>query len=270
MTTKQSNTSDNERYNETNGHKISRTLSKYKFYLPSKQNQSSSKLQNHDPFESPRRNNVSEPPSLEKAWNYFEYRCLPRCFTDIIEITNNRKYYRAGPEELDSTKLYPVIDTPINDMADFGVGVALYFQTIRFFGIVSFIAGCLSIPVMMFYSSEDYSKDTTVEGRSFLSRYSAVCTDTKFQPCPSCSKDQWSLFPSSDGRLLFTENGDGNFMAFILVNRCTLNESLGMYSLITLIFVVVSVYIFIYLQKRYMIRLNEQTTSNYSIQIKVR
>ena len=53
-------------------------------------------------------------------------------------------------------KLYPVGKTPIYDMADFGLGVGYYFTTLRFLAIVSMIAGCLSIPNMLYFDSKDY------------------------------------------------------------------------------------------------------------------
>lgn len=54
------------------------------------------------------------------------------------------------------TMLYPVGETPIYDMADFGLGVGYYFTTLRFLALVSLIAGCLSIPNMLYFDSKDY------------------------------------------------------------------------------------------------------------------
>ena len=53
---------------------------------------------------------------------------------------------RAEPGETQPTSLYPVIETPIDDTADFGIGVGMYFKTLQFFFFVTLIAGFLSLP----------------------------------------------------------------------------------------------------------------------------
>ena len=53
------------------------------------------------------------------------------------------------------TMLYSVGKTPIYDMADFRLGVGYYFTTLRFLAIGSMIAGCLSIPNMLYFDSKD-------------------------------------------------------------------------------------------------------------------
>jgi hypothetical protein len=255
-----------DQYNETNGHKIARFLQRFNFYFPSAQ-QKPIVIPGNEEHGQPSR--TIEPPSLEEAWRFFEYHSLPRRFVNIYDSGKGRKYCRAGAGEKEQpTKLYPVIDTPQEDMADFGIGVGMYFKTVRFFCIVTFIAGCLSIPSMLYYDSTEYSSDGKTSISHFLNRFSAVCTNTKFQPCPTCTRDDWPSFPPTDGRVLFTKNDE---MAFIMVNQCQLNDVLGYFSLGTMIFVICSVYLFVHLQRRYRIMLDEgeQTSSDYSIQIKV-
>ena len=69
---------------------------------------------------------VEKPPSLNVAWEYFEHIILPRRLADGSSTTKvlNAKYQRAEPGDMDvKTKLYPVWDTPVDDMGDFGIGV---------------------------------------------------------------------------------------------------------------------------------------------------
>lgn len=153
-------------------------------------------------------------------------------------------------------------------MADFGIGVGMYFKFVRFFGIVTFIAGCLSLPVMNYYkTSFNNFKVPHDEGeKSFLARlddYSATCIDTSFQPCPSCKIDNAML--EYQNRLYVDDSG----LPFILVNNCKISNVVGLFSYVTMIFVICAVYYFVYVQSKDRIELDEgeQTSSDYSIQI---
>mmetsp|Transcript_12757 Transcript_12757/g.14867 ORF Transcript_12757/g.14867 Transcript_12757/m.14867 type:complete len:564 (+) Transcript_12757:257-1948(+) len=277
-------------YEITNGRKLAMALSQFKWYFPSrdkepmqvKSNDTKIKHSIHYAEEGLEVEDITSegtsdevvlyPVSLEKAWDFFERRCLPRRFTDVQETTKGRKYMRAEPGETQPTSLYPVIETPIDDMADFGIGVGMYFKTLQFFFFVTLIAGFLSLPTMIYYQSNEYSpggKSATVANA--LNSLSAVCTNVKFQPCPTCTREEWkssfSLFVEEDNnRLLFSESDD---LKFIAVNECQLNDVFGFFTFVTMVFVVLSVYVFVYLQRRYRIELDEgeQTSSDYSIQI---
>eukprot|EP00551_Chaetoceros_affinis_P010403 CAMPEP_0203684632 /NCGR_PEP_ID=MMETSP0090-20130426/48136_1 /ASSEMBLY_ACC=CAM_ASM_001088 /TAXON_ID=426623 /ORGANISM="Chaetoceros affinis, Strain CCMP159" /LENGTH=926 /DNA_ID=CAMNT_0050553809 /DNA_START=252 /DNA_END=3032 /DNA_ORIENTATION=- len=243
-------------HEKTNGHKIASYLKRFKFYFPAKDQETIEIPGNEEDGAPPR---IIEPPDLEKAWHFFENQCLPRRLANVKDPGEGREYMRASPGDTRPTKLYPVIGTPLLDMSDFGIGVGMYFKTIRFFGCVTFLAGLLSVPTMLYYQSPDYSPSDEF---NIVNSLSAVCTTTKFQPCPTCSEESWS-----EGRILFGMDGD---MKFILVNDCKLDNIFGVYSLVTMIFVIISVYVFVYLQRRYRIYLDEgeQTTSDYSIQIR--
>ena len=265
----------------TYGHKIANYLQKYKFYFPAKDQApieievpaTSSKAE----IEANGAPKMVQPPSLNKAWEFFENQCLPRRFANFQSHTKGRKYLRAGNGVLQPTKLYPVFNTPIGDMADFGIGVGMYFKTLRYFGIVTFIAGCISIPSMMFLSSEEYSTpndDTYTTETDFftywydkLDSFSAVCYDTKFQPCPSCKEDDWTSFSNVNNRLFYGDDG----LIFVLINDCRLNETFAIFTMATMMFVLVAVYLFAYFQRRDRIRLDigEQTSKDYSIKIHV-
>ncbi len=258
---------EGDRYNETNGHKLASFLQRFKFYFPARdQEVIEIPSSNEEDGASP---TVVEPPSLEKAWHYFEHQCLPRRLAGVKDPGEGRKYMRAPPGDTTRpTKLYPVIDTPILDMSDFGIGVGMYFKTVRYFGVVTFLAGILSVPTLLYYQSPKYSPTMGDHmNSSIVDSLSAICTSTKFQPCPSCTSED---FNGLDGRLLSAAAEDGD-MKFILVNNCELSDIFGTYALATMVFVIVSVYLFVYLQRRYRIKLDEgeQTTSDYSIQIRV-
>lgn len=72
-------------------------------------------------------------------------------------LQSRGRFTRASVGEHNKkTMLYPVGKTPIYDMTDFGLGVGSYFTTLRFLAIVSFVAGCLSIPNMLYFDSDGY------------------------------------------------------------------------------------------------------------------
>ena len=254
----------------TYGHKIANYLQKYKFYFPAKDQApieievpaTSSKAE----IEANGAPKMVQPPSLNKAWEFFENQCLPRRFANVQSHGKGRKYLRAGNGVLQPTKLYPVFNTPMENMADFGIGVGMYFKTVRYFGVVTFIAGYISIPSMVFLNSEEYSTPK-VDTYNILDSFSAVCYDTKFQPCPSCTEDEGASFLNDNNRLF----DDGNGLVFILINDCRLNETFAIFTMATMMFVLVAVYLFAYFQRRDRIRLDigEQTSKDYSIKIHV-
>ena len=61
--------------------------------------------------------------------------------------TNKRKnFIRAEQGYFDKdkpTKLYPIFGTSDEDMSDFGIGVGLYFNTVKYLTIIMLIAGCI-------------------------------------------------------------------------------------------------------------------------------
>ena len=97
------------------------------------------------PFSHSRR----ESPSLAKAWAYFEHVALPRhvlepkdasipkknCLVRIIRklfCKAGKELRRAEPGERElPTKLYEPLFTPHKQLGDFGLGIGLYFSTLR-------------------------------------------------------------------------------------------------------------------------------------------
>lgn len=202
-----------------------------------------------------------ERPSLEKAWAYFERVTLPRyldhksagvsCETfdrvssspreECATTSNYCLNYNNSQEQImdlaergeDSypTKLYSPFWTPMNQMGDFGLGVGLYFSALRSIMILTFIAGIINIPNMMYFASERYSQGQ--EGVHLLIKGSAVCTVKEYVPCPTCKLEDFadalhriataqSVY--SDGDLIFVMKNwcDGAKLPLAFVNYATL------------------------------------------------
>jgi len=113
-------------------------------------------------------------PSLQQAWEYFEHVTLPRYVVDLdakdvkgmvgrcCERMSlfNRKLEKAEPGELYlQSRLYDVFFTPQSQMGDFGLGFGLYFSTLRAVAFVTFVAGLVSIPNMMYFMGSEYSNN---------------------------------------------------------------------------------------------------------------
>lgn len=212
-----------------------------------------------------------ERPSLEKAWAYFEHVTLPRyldhksairspqsisenqagVFTFNVNLSphsNNRsddipihKYcYDDSKEVMDlaepgedsyPTRLYSPFWTPTSQMGDFGLGVGLYFSALRSIMIMTFIAGLINIPNMIYFASNSYSQGQ--EGLDALIKGSAICTVEEFVPCPTCNLDDFADAPHriatasniySDDDLVFVLKNycDGAKLQLALVNFATL------------------------------------------------
>jgi len=217
------------------------------------------------------------PPQLDKAWQFFEHYALPRCFVgvkqnSVISASPNQKqrYYRAEPGEAGhQTRLYPIWRTPLEDMADFGIGVGMYFSMIRYLAVMCFIAGCISIPNIIFFQSDQYS-DGQKGISSFKNLGSAICTRTAYQPCPSCTVDD--MKERGNGWIIEGSSPDPDndtTVMFIKKNQCAINELFGSISLSIVFFVTLSMFIFIFNQRRMRFKLDAQdhTTADYSIHI---
>ena len=211
-------------------------------------------------------------PSLDKAWEYFEHFVLPRCLVPSPE-DEGKGYDRADIGEYKKpTMLYPIWSTPLRDMGDFGVGVGLYFNTLRFLAIITFIAGCINIPIMTYFRSDSYVGEMTtkaIEASGLIG--SAVCVNTSWEICPTCTADHWRAFPSTDDRFAWGVNDDGNKEGFIKKNGCNVNNIFGILSMLSLVFIFCSIYYWIFTLKKSIEMFDdaENSSTDYSIEITV-
>ena len=245
-----------------------------------------------------------KPPSLDAAWAYFEHSVLPRhfvrpedvasasagptstsssetgvrgpltkaasVFTMNLQSTND-KYQRAEPGETERpTALYPIWDTPEEQLADFGVGVGLYFNSLKVLAIILAIAGLICIPAMQFYSSSEYSANQQAGLFEGGLSGSAICTDARWVACPTCQPDDWQTsFPAVGDRYAFIENSDGTRLNFIKRNFCQVRLHPGLFLFIALLFLTVTFYFYGVATRRKEVEFDEaqQTTTDYSVEV---
>jgi hypothetical protein len=251
-------------HKQTYGRRVAARLSKFRFYNPLSRNADSSDEEN----------DTSKPtkPDLDKGWEFFEHFVLPRC----IDNTNKTggKYNKVEPGSTQDSKLYPVFGTPIADMGDFGIGVGMYYNTLRFLAIMCFLAGCINIPTMSYFSSKYETKSDNAlysivnEVKNFALKSSAMCGSASWELCPSCTEDDWKKFPSTNDRIA-KGSKDDVFTYFIKKNECSINDNYGIITITTLILFAFGMFYFMLTQKR---RIDfydkeELATPDYSIEI---
>ena len=144
---------------------------------------------------------VDETPSLCKAWYYFEHMVLPRryCTKDGDKLRAVQGGVIANSGETGTpTKLYDPCSVTTDELSDFGIGIGLYFSTLKGFSFIFLIAFMINLPNYCFFRSSQYSHNGQ-SGLGWLRIGSALCTDYKWVPCPNCFADIFG-----DGR----ENSD--------------------------------------------------------------
>lgn len=258
----------------TYGRKLANTLSKYKFYYPHARKEEYDESDNNDKdIQVPSSSTTARKnPSLETAWEYFEHIILPRCYVHS-STTNIKKevLVRAEPgDHLKQTKLYSIFGTTEEDMSDFGIGVGLYFSTIRFLCVICLIAGLMNIPNILYFTSDEYQGSGTTERILGGLTGSAVCTNTAWSPCPTCSQENdFDSFPRTTDRLAYGVDSNGEELIFIKQNLCNINNQFGIISYATMIVVILSIYFMIYTQNKRIITFDQSndTTEDYSIEI---
>jgi len=162
------------------------------------------------------------------------------------------------------TKLYHPFCTPLNQLGGFGLGIALYFTTLRAVMILLFIAGLVSIPNFLYFSGPEYSNNQ--ENIFWALRGSSVCTEYEFVPCLDCNPE--GNFARAEDRLRFATDELGEMVTFALKNNCNgATVATMMTNMATILFVIFGLsFISYYLAKQEdKLDGDVQTAKDYSI-----
>ncbi|KAK1745050.1 trypsin-like serine protease [Skeletonema marinoi] len=213
---------------------------------------------------------------LQSAWAHFEHSVLPRYISKALASRKNASVgldddddwlyspgqnkgsqerkgdlQRAEPGESESpTKLYSTLSTPLSQMGDFGLGVGLYFSSLRAIALISLVAGLINLPNILYFASDVYSANQP--DVNFLLKGSALCTEQVWVPCPTCPIDKYEN--SRDriaGTTTVTPDGELQTLMFAMKNTCdgaTMN--VGIVNLATLGFIVLATIALSAYQKR--------------------
>jgi hypothetical protein len=208
----------------------------------------------------------------------FDHVAMPRY---IIEKTNAKKkkniivrifrrLFRKGGSQMQRaepgedrlpTKLYNPFKTPHNQLGDWGLGVGLYFSTLRAIGLLMFAAGLLNIINIRYFASAEYSNHQP--GALRLVKGSAICTDREWVVCDNCN-------PTDNNIHIFSRGiGDNSTTAtFAMRNACegaTLDQ--GLVNWASLVFVILGI-IMLNIHLKHMevsYDEDEQTAQDYSV-----
>jgi hypothetical protein len=177
-----------------------------------------------------------------------EHITLPRHFTGGAGGADH-VLRRAEPGETEPTELYNFFSTPSSAFIEWGIGVDLYFSSLRLMAIAVLIAGIINIPNIMFYASTEYSPVTQQEYHdqnnnitssriSWSLIGSAICTTGKWVACPTCTLDDFDF--EERFRLGVADNGE----VLVLQNGCNGgNLQQGTINMLTLVFL--SIFMFL-------------------------
>lgn len=206
---------------------------------------------------------MPNPPSLSKAYAFYEHITLPRHFKELWdEPASDRILRRSEPgESMEATELYSPFWTPARSLIEWGIGIDLYFATLWIMAVILFMCGCIHIPNLIFYRN-DYNEDSSKNILSWSLRGSAICNDTEWVACPTCNGTNLS-----DDRFMNTT--DGTILA--LHNVC-LGGAVpqGVVSLVALFFLLFALFgVSLYLGAlEWRFDADKTTCKNYSIIVK--
>jgi hypothetical protein len=186
--------------------------------------------------------------SFCQAWAYYEHITLPRHF--VGENTAEHVLRLAEPGEIEDTELYHPLRTPQSSFIEWGIGIDLYFSSLRIMAGFLLIAGLINLPNMLFYASDDYSPDGK-DDLSFSLKTSMVCTTFRWVVCEDCTANEWDS-NEEQGRFGTVLNDDGTITTLVLKNECDGAQlKQGIANWVTLIFlIIVSSLMSVYLRAR--------------------
>ena len=132
-------------------------------------------------------------PDLRRGWAYFEHAALYR-YRDELVVGNHgkkkkkktKKNYElaVAGEHTVPTKLYSPFWTPHKQLGNFGLGIGLYFSTLRAMIVTMLLCGLLSLYNIIYFASDEY--DSAPKVKSLFLWGSAICSSTTWVPCPTC------------------------------------------------------------------------------------
>jgi hypothetical protein len=184
-----------------------------------------------------------------QAWAYYEHITLPRRF--VGDGRSDGVQRRAEPgENVDKTELYSPFTTRPSNFIEWGIGIDLYFSTLRFVAILMLVAGLINLPNILFFGSTSYDPDPNGEKSNLLFslRGSAICTSYDWVVCedgmcPAGKYENNGLLGGSAAlsfRGTTTDPITGDEIVLVFRNVChSVKLVSGMVNWITLVFLIV-------------------------------
>jgi hypothetical protein len=171
-------------------------------------------------------------------------------------------------------------------LGDFGLGLGLYFSTLRAITIITLILGLISVYNINYFASDDYLPFEYRHNLTLLTRGSAICTMTSWVPCPTCNCTEPGEETRQSGRTTLPPNRCGTAidpaydpdsdsesmknLTFALQNDCDATPwQLGAVNYATVILLLIATGFLGEYLRRQEVKFDEdeQTTQDYSIRI---
>ena len=210
-------------------------------------------------------------PDLREGWAFYEHITLARHFEldeDGKRVRRAENIERAEPgERREKTELYSFWKTPGESLNDWGVGVALYFNSVWAMSMLLLLAGFANIPNRFFFQSEKYSgvknhqKDLT-----FSLQGSAICNQTSWRGCEDgyCDMDQL------ENERVRNQIDSSTNMIYVQASDCDgarLSNGILQFATIFLIFFATVLFNWYQSNKQVILDENKVTTADYSVRI---
>lgn len=205
-------------------------------------------------------------PQLKEAWAYYEHVTLARKFSGAEVKT----FERAEPGEIEETELYSPFRTPEAALNEWGIGIGLYFATLRVMAFIVLCAAALNLVNILYFSSPDYSGEGGHDGLYFTLKGTAICTNVEWVACTECEQSEWDRPASRERFASWTNPNDGSDVTFVKRNLCESPPLLqGLVSLGTFLFMITASFFLTLYQVKREVRLDEDklTGTDYSIKI---
>ena len=160
-------------------------------------------------------------------------------YVSLLIPSHLRSFERAEPGEgEEETELYSPCGTPEAFLTEWGVGVGLYFKTLRILAVILLITGLVNITNIHYFTSDEYNSDKSQAHLRLILRGTAICMNREWVECLDCNEDQWRLNPEA----FASTNNNGTGQVYIQMNLCdgaTIIQ--GMINFGSLIFCMVSI-----------------------------
>lgn len=180
------------------------------------------------------------------AQKFRDLRSIARCKRN----TDGTRSKLEPGDDSEAWEPYPVFATGNNDFADFGLGIALYFATLKIMGCCMIVCFFINTYLLGYYSSDEYSGGDQDSSTSALIPGDLVGS-------------AWC--PDSQKRGSVPRVGGGN----ITVYDCPFDESIGFLDFTSTLVVMCTVLGMTYFQDKIANALDEaqQTAEDYSIEV---
>jgi len=224
---------------------------KYKWYYP------------------PREDGIARP-NLAEGWYYYEHFTLARqLIHDDHTIDSSADMRASRGNTVQKTQLYPYCSTDADTLADWGIGIALYFSTIRGMAFFLFVAFLFSIPNMVFFEGSRYGPPNHSTNSTFTMLGSAVCTVPKWVACQEgyCditseifrdSKSTYGVDETTQTTFVQKSACDGELFTYGMLNYCA----------VWMLIILTALYGFYQSQRAIKFDEDKVTCSDYSILVR--